>query len=62
MNLAGSFGVSIDDTQEDALEDQMNYVVRAVASIGIAFRASRDIGSRCTLAVFPSDGSTCPKR
>jgi PRC-barrel domain protein len=35
MNLAGSFGVSIDDTQEDALEDQMNYVVRAVASIGI---------------------------
>jgi hypothetical protein len=35
MNLAGSFGVSIDDTQEDAVEDQMNYVVRAVAIIGI---------------------------
>jgi hypothetical protein len=35
MNLAGSFGVSIDDTQEDAVEDRMNYVVRAVAIIGI---------------------------
>jgi hypothetical protein len=39
MNLAGSFGVSIADTQEHAVEDRMNYLVRAVGIIGILFFA-----------------------
>jgi PRC-barrel domain len=35
MNLGCSFGVSIDDTQEDAVEGRMNCFVRVVAIIGI---------------------------